>query len=395
MPHKANAACRHHIPRAKRRVTNWAEYDAALRQRGSLTVWFSEEAIAGWKALPRTTRGGQPLFSNMAIQTGLILRTVFGLALRQTEGLIGSIIHLLGIELAVPDHSTLGRRAQTVTLPKWTRRHAGPLQLIVDSTGLKLNGPGEWLVEKHGTTKRRSWHKLHIGLDAVSGEIVASTLTGRDIDDGSQVAALLDQVDGSVGVFMGDGAYDSADVYAAVEERHPDDLAIVPPRAGAVASSQTSPTQRDGHIRNIAARGRRGWQAASGYNRRALVEAQIGRYKRVIGNALRSHTEEADRRAIARYAGLTGSPDESGSKRREKGLAKSGNARLRRSLIQLAWRFLRFQKDSSLAQWYRARTEIARKTTMIVALARKLLIALWRMVTTGEIPTGIILWEAA
>jgi hypothetical protein len=140
----------------------------------------------------------------MAIQTGLILRTVFGLALRQTEGLIGSIIHLLGIELAVPDHSTLGRRAQTVTLPKWTRRHAGPLQLIVDSTGLKLNG----------------------------GKIVASTLTRRDIDDGSQVAALLDQVDGSVGVFMGDGAYDSADVYAAVEERQPDALVIVPPRAG-------------------------------------------------------------------------------------------------------------------------------------------------------------------
>src|SRR5208337_946784 len=118
MPHKANAACRHHIPRAKRRVTNWAEYDAALRQRGGLTVWFSEEAIAGWKASPRTTRGGQPLFSNMAIQTGLMLRTVFGLALRETEGLIGSIIHLLGIELAVPDHSTLGRRAQTVTVPK-------------------------------------------------------------------------------------------------------------------------------------------------------------------------------------------------------------------------------------------------------------------------------------
>lgn len=165
--------------------------------------------------------------------------------------------------------------------------------------GSELNGPGDWRVEKHGTTKRRSWHKLHIGLDAVSGEIVASTLTGRDIDDGSHVATLLDQVDGSVGVFLGDGAYDSADVYAAVEERHPDALVIVPPRAGAVASSQTSPTQRDGHIRNIAARGRRGWQAASGYNRRALVEAQIGRYKRVIGNALRSHTEESRRAEVA------------------------------------------------------------------------------------------------
>ncbi len=144
----------------------------------------------------------------------------------------------------------------------------------------------------------RGWVN-YFGLDAVSGEIVASTVTGRDIDDGSQVAALLDQVDGSVGVFMGDGAYDNADVYAAVEERYPDALVIVPPRAGAVASSQTSPTQRDGHIRNIAARGRRGWQAASGYNRRALIEAQIGRYKRVIGNALRSHTEEARRVEVA------------------------------------------------------------------------------------------------
>lgn len=101
-----------------------------------------------------------------------------------------------------------------------------------------------------------------------------------------------------------------------------------------------------------------------------------------------------DRRAVARYAGLTGAPDESGAKRREKGLAKSGNARVRRGLIQLAWRFLRFQKESALAQWYRARTggpQGARKTTIIVALARKLLIALWRMVTTGEVPQGVVL----
>ena len=251
----------------------------------------SEEAIAGWKASPRTTRGGQPLFSNMAIHTGLILRTVFGLALRQTEGLIGSIIHLLGVELAVPDHSTLGRRAQTVTLPKWTRRHAGPLQLIVDSTGLKLNGPGEWLVEKHGTTKRRSWHKLHVGLDAVSGEIVASTpvvtsTTARKLRRCSIRWMALLACSWVMALMI------AADVYAAVEERHPDALMIVSPRAGAVASSQTSPTQRG-------ARGRRGWQAASGYNRRALVEAQIGRYKRVIGNALRSHIEEFRRAEVA------------------------------------------------------------------------------------------------
>jgi hypothetical protein len=199
----------------------------------------------GLESYAPPTRGGQPLFSNMAIQTGLILRTVFGLALRQTEGLLGSIIRLLGVDLTVPDHSTLGRRARTVILPKRRRRNAGPLQLLVDSKGLKLNGPGEWLVEKHATTKRRSWRKLHIGFDAVSGEIVASKLTGRDIDDGSQVAALLDQVNSHVGVFMGDGAYDSADIYAVFKERDPDALVINLPRAGTVASAETFPTQRD------------------------------------------------------------------------------------------------------------------------------------------------------
>ena len=118
MPFKANAARRHHIPKQRYRVTNWAEYDAALRQRGSLTVWFTEEAIASWRAEPRTTRGGQPHYSALAIRTALTLRAVFRLALRQTEGLIGSIFQLLGLDLAVPDHSTLSRRAERLEVPK-------------------------------------------------------------------------------------------------------------------------------------------------------------------------------------------------------------------------------------------------------------------------------------
>jgi hypothetical protein len=124
MPFKANAARRHHIPRQKRKVTNWKEYDASLCQRGSLTIWFSDEAIAGWQATPRTTRGGQAWYSPLAILTALTLRAVFGLALRQTAGLIGSIIHLLGVNLAVPDHSTLSRRAETLDVPK-PRRSSG------------------------------------------------------------------------------------------------------------------------------------------------------------------------------------------------------------------------------------------------------------------------------
>ena len=186
MPHKYNA--RHHIPRPKRRVTNWSEYNEALRQRGSLTVWFTDEAIAAWKAAPRTTPGGQPHYSDLAITTAQTLRAVFHLPLRQ--GLIGSVLQLLGLDLPVPDFSTLSRRAQRLELPAQPR--AAGVHLLVDSSELKLCGPGEWMVEKHGTSKRRSWRKLHIGFDAVSGRIVASTLT--DVDDASQVGALLDQI---------------------------------------------------------------------------------------------------------------------------------------------------------------------------------------------------------
>ena len=137
MPFKAKAACRHHISKQRHRITNWAAYDAALRQRGSLTVWFTEAAIAAWRAEPRTTPGGQPHYSALAITTALTLRAVFRVALRQTEGLIGSIIRLLGLDLAVPDHSTLSRRAETLELPR-LRPGSEPVYLLVDSTGLFL-----------------------------------------------------------------------------------------------------------------------------------------------------------------------------------------------------------------------------------------------------------------
>src|SRR4051812_1730543 len=259
MPFKANAARRHRIPKQRRRVTNWAEYDAALRQRGSLTVWFTEDAIAAWHAEPRTTRGGQPWYSELAILTALTLKAVFRLALRQTEGLIGSVIRLLGLDLSIPDHTTLSRRAETVEVPR-PRSGPEPVHLLVDSTGLKLCGAGEWLIEKHGTRRRRAWRKMHIGVDADTGRIVASELTTHDVDDGSQVGPLLDQVTGAVASVTGDGAYDQDGVYASVAERHPGALVIVPPRSTAVpsAAAETAPTQRDQHLQLIAEHGRMG-----------------------------------------------------------------------------------------------------------------------------------------
>ncbi|CAA9236598.1 MAG: Transposase [uncultured Acetobacteraceae bacterium] len=292
MPFKANADRRHSIPRQRHRVTNWAAYDAGLRARGSLTVWFSEEAVAAWRAEARTTRGGQPRYSALAITTALTLRTVFHLALRQTEGLIASVLALLGLDLAVPDHSTLSRRAETLEVPR-PRRGREPVHLLVDSTGLRLCGPGEWLVEKHGTKRRRAWKKPHLATDADTGRIVAAELTDKDADDGSRTGPLLDRVGGPVASFTADGAFDRDDVYTEVGQRHSNAAVVVPPRSSAVPSDTagTAPTRRDRHIEAIAERGRMGWQRASGYNWRALVEADIARWKRVIGNGLRSHTD--------------------------------------------------------------------------------------------------------
>ena len=294
MPFKLNQNRRHHIPRQQHRVTNWPAYEASLRQRASLTVWFTAEAIEAWAAEPRTTPGGQPCYSSLAILTALTLRAVFRLAYRQAEGLLRSIVGLLGLALRVPDHTTLSRRAATLQVPRPANGDVEPMHLLVDSTGLRLCGAGEWLLEKHGTKTRRSWKKLHLGVDADTGRIMASALTEHDVDDGAQAGPLLDQVAGPLASFTGDGGYDQDRVYAGVGERHPEAAVVVSPRATAVPSdtAATAPTQRDRHLQFIAEKGRMGWQKASGYTKRAKVEAAIGRWKQVIGDGLRSRKDE-------------------------------------------------------------------------------------------------------
>ena len=201
----------------------------------------------------------------------------------------------------MPDHSTLSRRSKTLKMPPLRRSGTGPLHLLVDSTGVKLGGAGEWLVEKHGTSRRRSWRKLHLGVDAESGEIVAIELTRKEIDDAARTAALLDQITDPIASFTADGAYDQDRVYETVAEHlrmPPSSCRRAQPRSR-VPSAATAPTQRDRHIQEIVERGRMGWQKASGYNLRAKVEAAIGRYKRVIGDALRSRTDETEATEVA------------------------------------------------------------------------------------------------
>jgi Transposase DDE domain len=286
VPYKLHRKGRHHIPRHKRRVTNWRDYDAALRNRGSLTIWFTEEALADWKAQPRTTPGEQRQYSDL--ETALTLRVVFRMALRQTESLIGSIMRMLDIDLPVPDHTTLSRRACGLPVQSHSRIRSSELHLIVDGTGLKLRGAGEWLLEKHGTAKRRAWRKLHIGIDAVSGEIVAFDLTDKDVDDASRVEPLLAQLSAAPASLIADGAYDRSVVHDAVMGGNPRARVIVPPCNGAAPepTATSSPTQRDEHVLAIKARGRANWQKATGYNRRSKVEAAMSRYKRIIGDTL-------------------------------------------------------------------------------------------------------------
>jgi hypothetical protein len=218
---------------------------------------------------------------------------VFRLALRQTEGLISSILRLLGLDLAVPDHSTLSRRAEALEVPETCISSRRPVHLLADSTGLRLCGPGEWLIEKHGTRRRRAWRKLHIGMDAEAGQILATELTTHDVDDGSQVGPLFEQVEGSLASLTGDGTYDRADVYDAVSKLHPDADVAIPPRSTAVTERHGG--EHSDPARSASPKHRSAWThglaEAVRVHASGSVEAAISRLKRAIGDALGSRTD--------------------------------------------------------------------------------------------------------
>ncbi|NPD66638.1 IS5 family transposase (plasmid) [Lichenicola cladoniae] len=302
MPFKHNAFRRHHIPKARRRVMNWPAYEAGLRRRGDLTLWLDEAALAGWHAPRRMTRGGQPVYAEVAIELVLTLRLVFHLALRQVEGFARSVLLLLGLDLRVPDHSTLSRRGRTFAgrQPR-AARHDRPVHVVLDSTGLQVFGQGEWDAEKHGRTPRQ-WRKLHLAVDAETGEIVAHSLTDKDTGDISEVAGLLATVEGHIASVIADGAYDGASVYdaAVARQRNPPPDIIIPPRASSIVNGASRvDTVRNRHVRYIAEKGRMAWQQANGYGRRSIVETTIGRYKHIIASKLRVRSTTGQKGEVA------------------------------------------------------------------------------------------------
>jgi hypothetical protein len=282
-------------------VKNWHEYDQALRDRGDITLWISQDAIDAWTPPQTGKRGAQPVYSDVAIETALTLRLLFRLPLRQTEGFLHSLLTLMDVTLPCPDHTTLSRRHATVALQRQIDQvPEETISLIVDSSGLQVCGQGEWHSQKHGEKTCKRWKKLHIGVDA-QGQIVASTLTESHAQDPSQVPALLAQVDYRIDRFVGDSIFDQAPVYTAVEHHSPGALVIIPPRKDAVLSptATTVPTQRDQHLLAIENAGRCGWKRMSGYDAQSQAENVFSRCKRTFGSGLRAKRDTSQERDAA------------------------------------------------------------------------------------------------
>ena len=273
------------------KITNWGKYNESLVQRGSITFWFCEETIEKWRHDNANPGVGHPfVYSDTAVECLLVLRELFQLPYRQTEGLGKSLVELMRIELDIPDYTSLAKRAAKMGISLDIAKHTGPIDVVVDSTGLKVFGEGEWKMRKHGKSKRRTWRKLHLAVNPDTHEIEAETLTDNSCDDGSQVDALLDQVAGKIDGFYGDGAYDKWKVYETLAKRRI--KAIVPPQRNAKikqhGNSSGRPLSRDVAIRAIRRRGRRRWKEDIGYHRRSLSETAMYRMKCCFGDHLKN-----------------------------------------------------------------------------------------------------------
>lgn len=273
------------------KVTNWRQYNESLVRRGDVTVWFSEDALESWEHPNDSTKVGRPfVYSDTAIECLLTIRELFKLPYRQTEGFGRSLAELLQVEVAIPDFTSLAKRAAGLGVSLDVTRKRGPIDIVVDSTGLKVFGEGEWKMRAHGKSKRRTWRKVHLSVNPDTGEIEAEVLTENSGHDADQAEALLDQIDRPVKIFYGDGCYDKWKVYGALDAR--DIQPVIPPRHDAKikqhGNTSGEPLPRDEAIRGIRRWGRRRWKQEVGYHRRSLAETVMFRLKQTFGDRLKN-----------------------------------------------------------------------------------------------------------
>ena len=276
---------KHKKAKANYRLRNWGEYNRALVQRGSLTLWFSAEVLTVWRNRERTGKRGCPrTYSDTAIGTMATLQEIYHLGVRQTEGLLESLEELLHLEVPIPSYSTLSRRRATLEMELPRTRSKEALHVVVDSTGVKVFGEGEWKVRQHGYTYRRTWRKVHLGIDEASGEIVATVVTTNNYSDSQVLPDLLAQVEEEIAQVSGDGGYDKRNCYQAIQARGA--RATIPPQRNAKiwqhGNTKAERLARDENLRRIRQVGRAAWKRESGYQRRSLAETAMFRLKTIF-----------------------------------------------------------------------------------------------------------------
>lgn len=278
----------------KYRIRNWKQYNRSLVNRGSITFWFSKEVTDSWYSSTKTgKRGRSNKYSDDAIRSGLMMKAVFKIPLRMLQGFIASLITALGIDLEVPHYSVFCRRAKGLQIPMSKFLKPGEkLNIIFDSTGVKVFGEGEWKVRKHGYSKRRTWRKIHIGMCADSGQVVVSAMSSNNVSDEEAMVQMMDALEGiPLGNVFGDGAYDTIDCYEVIHELGGNPI-IPPDKNARVQKKKPLPSleKRDEAIRRIhelgEEEGRTLWKQEVGYHKRSVVETHMFRHKTILGDRL-------------------------------------------------------------------------------------------------------------
>lgn len=270
------------------RIRNWTDYNKALANRGSITFWFDEGTIRSWLNHAKSGQRGKPrTYGDACLHCMLVLKAVYHLPQRATYGLVRSLVQLMGLELPVPHPTILSRRAATLAVALPRQEKEEPLHVLVDATGLKVYGEGEWKVRIHGVGKRRTWRKLHLAMNAETAEILAAVGTLSHVSDKEVLPLLLAQIDEPIARLTGDGGYDYATCYQAIRARNA--RAIIPPRrTGRLHPQDERLRARDHNLRRIRKVGRKKWKQQSRYHRRSLIETAMMRHKTLFGSCLSS-----------------------------------------------------------------------------------------------------------